>query len=668
MKEFTRRFPVARAAFLASAQGSFAPDERERWVSSVLARLMFLRFLHQRPSPPARVPDEALKRLFTFFDSYRWELEESSALAGDALTPEVLGRTFEKRADQKRTGSFYTAADVTAYIARGTILPFLLGRAASRCPTAFAREGLAGQLLRAAPDRYLLEAARKGVDLSLPPDVQAGLADASRRTGWNSAAPPEYALPTETWREHLARRGRCRNIRCKLSRNGFRSINDLLTNNLDLTQFTVELLQQGDAALLRAFWHALRELSVLDPACGCGEFLLAALRVLEPLYDACLGRMKAFPKVGEFRTILDEVGAPRRAFIRRSILERNLYGVDLLPEAVEVCRLRLLLALAAAQSAANAPPSLPALDANLRSGNSLAGSVRSGSEEPSGPVRPFHWPVEFPSMMGRGGFDVIVGNPPYLENNAVREHYGIQGFRTASCGNVFALFWERCLDLVHPAGRVGMIVPVAATCTDDYAPLRELLHASGTSVVSSFNDRPSRLFRGLQHGRLCIILHEKGREPGRTFSTGFNKWRAVERPYLFDRLSFVETTGLGACGVMAKIGTPVEVSLLRKVRAERGALRDHIVRAGGFPLYCTRKLSHFVQVLDFVPAITDEAGRQRPPSELRVLRFATQQERDVFLAILNSNLFYWSRWGGHRSTSAGRTPRRSPGSRTFHEP
>src|SRR5262249_21723789 len=167
------------------------------------------------------------------------------------------------------------------------------------------------------------------------------------------------------------------------------------------------------------------------------------------------------------------------------------------------------------------------------------------------------------------------------------------------------------------------------------------LHSSGTSVVSSFNDRPSRLFRGLEHGRLCIILHEKGRQPGRTFSTGFNKWRAGERPYLFDRLSFVEATGFGAGRVVAKVGTSVEVSLLRKVRAERGSLRDHVVREGGFPLYCTRKLSHFVQVLDFVPAITDETGGKRWPSELRVIRFATQQERDVFLAVLNSNLFYW---------------------------
>src|SRR5262249_61370983 len=165
LKDFARRFPVERAAFLASAQGSFAPEERERWLSSVLARLMFLRFLRERPRPQAQVPDEAIERLFTFFDSYQWEIDESSAAAGNALTPEVLGRTFEQQADQKRTGSYYTAADVTAYITRGSLLSFLLGEAASRCPRVFGPNGLAARLLRGDPDRYLSEAVRKGVGL-----------------------------------------------------------------------------------------------------------------------------------------------------------------------------------------------------------------------------------------------------------------------------------------------------------------------------------------------------------------------------------------------------------------------------------------------------------------------------------------------------------------------
>jgi hypothetical protein len=165
-------------------------------------------------------------------------------------------------------------------------------------------------------------------------------------------------------------------------------------------------------------------------------------------------------------------------------------------------------------------------------------------------------------------------------------------------------------------------------------------------MVSSFNDRPGKLFGDLQHARLCIILHDKGDTPGRTFSTAYNRWRSVERPFLFQRLTHVETTGLDGLdlnlgGILAKVGTPIEVSLLRKVCRERKTVGDHTAVGGPFPLYYTRKLSHFVQVLDFVPRITDDSGRDRPPSELKVLRFARETERDVFLAVLNSSLFYW---------------------------
>src|SRR5439155_23333740 len=134
----------------------------------------------------------------------------------------------EKHADQKRSGSYYTAEDVTAYITHGTLLPFLLAEMATRCPPSFGPNGLAGRLLHGDPDRYLPEAVRKGVDLPLPPDIEAGVVDVAQRDGWDRPALPAYALPAETWREHLARRSRCHNVRRLQGK--CRTINELLTN------------------------------------------------------------------------------------------------------------------------------------------------------------------------------------------------------------------------------------------------------------------------------------------------------------------------------------------------------------------------------------------------------------------------------------------------------
>jgi hypothetical protein len=206
---------------------------------------------------------------------------------------------------------------------------------------------------------------------------------------------------------------------------------------------------------------------------------------------------------------------------------------------------------------------------------------------------------------------------------------------------LYAFTWERSFGLTHDAGRVGMIVPVSSVCTQGFETLQNLLLRSGTSVVSNFNDRPSKLFDGLEHIRLCIILHEKGGIQQRTFSTTYNKWQSIERPHLFQRLSFVEATDINLQGAMAKVGSSLEVSLIQKLHKNSKLLGNYKDPHGRFKIYYTRKLSHFVQILDFVPLIKNGEGRKRNPSELKEIPFRKEVERDVFLGLLNSTLFYW---------------------------
>ena len=203
------------------------------------------------------------------------------------------------------------------------------------------------------------------------------------------AAPDDYALPTEIWREVVARRARYNEVYAQLSNGEIHEVNDLITYNLNIRQFAQDVIENCEGPeLLRAFWSAITQVTVLDPTCGSGAFLFAALNILEPLYDACLDRMQVFldelryagespypKKYADFREILNRVDehANRNYFILKSIIINNLYGVDIMEEAIEICKLRLFLKMVAQIENVRQIEPLPDIDFNIQAGNSLVG-------------------------------------------------------------------------------------------------------------------------------------------------------------------------------------------------------------------------------------------------------------------------------------------------------
>ena len=174
----------------------------------------------ERNHPEIHIPDEAFEKIFAFFESYRWHLNDQSPCKDNEINPDVLGHIFEKYINQKQMGAYYTKGDITGYIGLNVIIPFLFDQAKKDCPSAFKPGSAMWRLLSDDPDRYFYEAVRHGITydmcakwnrkekLELPNEIAAGINDASKRGEWNKPTPPEYALPTETWREHVARRQR----------------------------------------------------------------------------------------------------------------------------------------------------------------------------------------------------------------------------------------------------------------------------------------------------------------------------------------------------------------------------------------------------------------------------------------------------------------------------
>ena len=271
----------------------------------------------EQANPDIDIPDQAFEHLFEFFDAYDWHLDDRPLASGNEINPDVLGYIFEKYINQKQMGAYYTKEDITEYISKNTVIPRLLEQVRERCKSAFDGKQSIWNLLKTDPDRYLYPAIKTGVidaagqivpESALPDFVQAGMRDPKARMFdkrynlgealLHTATGERGTLPTETWREYVERRQRCLELRAKLAADDVRSADDLITLNLDIRQFMQDVIDTStDPRLLRAVWRAIvgrmpekahekfrHGITILDPTCGSGAFLFAALNVLKPLY------------------------------------------------------------------------------------------------------------------------------------------------------------------------------------------------------------------------------------------------------------------------------------------------------------------------------------------------------------------------------------------------
>ena len=718
----------------------------------------------ERGNPDIAIPDEAFERVFDFFDAYQWHLDERPRRNDNEINPDVLGYIFEKYVNQKQMGAYYTKEDITGYISRNTVIPFLFDAARKSAPIAFRPDGGVWRLLRDDPDRYIYPAVghgitwnardaqdllRLGAPFELPAGITEGLDDVSKRGGWNAPAPDEYALPTETWREVVARRKRYTEVRAKLAAGEVTEINDLITLNLDIERFAQDVIDWSEGAeLVRAFWHALTLVFVLDPTCGSGAFLFAALNVLEPLYTACLEGMRGFlddlerserPRnpnaLRDFREVLDDAAKhpSERYFILKSIVLNNLYGVDIEQGAVEICKLRLFLKLVAQLETYDQIEPLPDIDFNVRAGNTLVGftsldAVRQAMtitpdgqyravdqeqldtlariEEEAGIAstaftqfrwqqtlyggevthehksdlrarldslnrelngylaakygvdpqdaaaysewltshKPFHWFAEFYGIMHNGGFDVVIGNPPWREYTAVKKDYQVQSYKTESCGNLYALCMERSIALASQGAWFSFIVQLPLLSSSRMESLRVLLvECSSDFYFIPFDDRPGKLFEGLQHCRSTIFV-TRIQASGESSIRGakYQRWSSVVREHLFYNIGFTSVTNIGKHGhVFPKLADELQSSVLGRLNGTTTHPLSVYLKntpAKDFVFY-QESMQYWAKATYGLPFYSKNGIKGAPPHG-RYLHMSALSDARCIATVINSSLFY----------------------------
>ena len=538
---------------------------------------LFLQHKIELEHPGIVIPDQAFENIFALFRRYSWNLNDTPGADDNEINPDVLGYIFEKYINQKAFGAYYTPPEITRYLCERTIHHVILEKV--------------------------------------------------RNTPFPGQKNRDYA-----------------------------SIKDLL---MDL-----------DSDLCRVLIHdILPNLSILDPACGSGAFLVSAMKTLLDIYGPVVGTIK-FSTSTNLKNWLRGVERDHPSiayFVRKTIITDNLFGVDIMEEATEIARLRLFLALVASADDVDQLEPLPNIDFNILPGNSLIGLMRVDNEdfdrrhrqgnlfhksyrellaeknrlignyrhaatysddlrelrdnireleksaEPTlneillkeftdlgikyeqpvwdakkgemgkptrravkpGDIRalqPFHWGYQFDEILnGRGGFDVIVANPPWeilkpyakeffeqhsdivskknmtihqfeaeqsklLQDEAVRKAWigylagyphqaayfraaanfrnqtsVVNGKKVGSDTNFYKLFIEQAHNLLRDGGRCGIVTPGGIYADLGAKRLREMLLLEGRvdSLFGLTNER--YIFEGVEHRqKFCILVFEKG--------------------------------------------------------------------------------------------------------------------------------------------------------------
>jgi hypothetical protein len=527
-------------------------------------------------------------------------------------------------------------------------------------------------------------------------------------------------------------------LKAKLEQGEITEINDFITYNLNIRQFAQDALEYYEGFdFIEAFYNAIIEITVLDPTCGSGAFLFAALNILEPLYAGCINRMREFVEKSKsdkfkiFSDVLADIGnhANPTYWIYKKIILNNLYGVDIMQEAVEIAKLRLFLKLAAMSEVDYKKPNLgleplPDIDFNIRCGNTLIGyttheQIRTAVKyDVSGQAKmfvgdemaliddmvqnlqgvlrsykenqlnnlaglyadkqdikarldeieeqldwflardygidtnnkkklaqwkhshqPFHWFTEFFHIINKGGFDVIIGNPPYVEYSKVKKDYLIKGYETESCGNLYAFVIERINKLLKENSKSGMIIPHSSICTDRMSTVqKQLTNFSNLLWVSSYDIRPAKLFNGVDQRLAIYIFNHSTAKNDTTFSSSYHRWNEEFRSYLFSSIDYVNIKNIDFANSLPKFATITECELWNKVQMFT-ILNIFISKTKKTPVYFHNAPRYWIRAMDFVPYFWNEKEGEKISVQVKPLYLTTQKE--AIVAMLNSSLFYW---------------------------
>jgi hypothetical protein len=315
------------------------------------------------------------------------------------------------------------------------------------------------------------------------------------------------------------------------------------------------------AAAEKAFWYAYRDriskLRIVDPACGSGVFLVMAFDWLKAELTRCNMRLEALGEGALFE-------------VDSEILTHNLFGVDVNEESVEIAKLSLWI------KTARHGKVLDSLDGNFKVGDSLI-------EDSSFAYRShgFVWKEAFANVFAEGGFDIVLGNPPYVRQELLKslKTYLQSRFEVYhGVADLYAYFFERGIRVLKPGGRMGYISSSTFFKLAAGEPLRNFLREKTTiETIVDFGDR--QIFEGVTVYPTIIVVRAGAPKPDHEFRF----WKVGELPKETFDLVFRDHAAPYPQAALVSGSWELEDAALRSLRMKIASVKPTLKEAYGKP-------------------------------------------------------------------------------------
>lgn len=259
----------------------------------------------------------------------------------------------------------------------------------------------------------------------------------------------------------------------------------------------------------------------------------------------------------------------------------------------------------------------------------------------------FHWDLEFPEVFvdlykrdwdEDGGFDAIIGNPPYVDitsNDYDKKHYSCSTTR-----NLYSYMVERSITKIKQKSELGLIVPLSIVCSDRMGVLRNWLVDGTKSIhVANFGIRPAKIFPNVDQRVTILRATTKKGTSCHISSTRFNRWHPGSETQLINNLTYCDITTVISTMGWPKIGDDIGREILIKLNQCDTKIKNYF--GENWTGYYHGIGRYWLKAYDFIPAYIKANGEPGRSSTLFDLGFQSERLGKIVIGLLNSSIFYW---------------------------